>query len=268
MMRNFIANTVGGLSGLMTIYESFTTAKFIRHLAPQGPDDLFFCMDRNQSIRREAFSWKDVGISVTGRSQPLKINYRTTEEIYQFSEAILGTTKLQNSENNSVESIIKGPEPEVISCSTEEDEISVIAEKLVSLVQDGLHVSEIALVARTSDLLRRRAETALRISGFRGSKVKNSSRPQGRYIALTTMDNAIGLEFRAVVAIGCEESNFLSAEFGMTPEQAQNIETQERRRLYVACTRARERLVLTSAGPMTHFISSCEAVKTKVQAKA
>ena len=82
------------------------------------------------------------------------------------------------------------------------------------------------------------------------------------------MDNAIGLEFRAVIVLGCEEANFLSAEFGMMPEQAQDVETQERRRLYVACTRARERLIITSNGPMSRFIPKPESAKATVQTES
>jgi hypothetical protein len=44
----------------------FTTIELtlIRHLAPAGPDDLFFSEDRRQSIRKGSFTWRDVGVEV------------------------------------------------------------------------------------------------------------------------------------------------------------------------------------------------------------
>lgn len=228
----------------------------IRYLAPKGFDDLFFCEDRRQSVRRGAFHWSHVGVDVKGRSFGLGLNYRTTEQIWRFSDRILGSSDPNESSQNNTQSLLQGEDPEIISCLEEDEEVAAICLKLRALTQDGFLAHEIAIIARNSGLLRARAERAARMAGLRSVELFKETAAEGSYITLTTMENAIGLEFRAVIVIGCEAESRHDYSVGLKDTRIQYREDvrSEAARLYIACTRARERLILTSAGPMSSLL--------------
>ena len=55
--------------------------RFLAGIAADGPDALFFAGDLGQRIFQQPFSWKTLGVDVRGRSQTLKVNYRTSHQI-------------------------------------------------------------------------------------------------------------------------------------------------------------------------------------------
>ncbi len=72
-----------------------------------------------------------------------------------------------------------------------------------------------------------------------------------------TMHRAKGLEFKAVAVVGCDYDALPPAH--VLREQADDADRdelieQERQLLYVAATRARERLLLSHSGKATRFL--------------
>ena len=63
--------------------------RMLRAAVPAGPNDLFIAGDTHQRIYTNRVSLKRVGIDVTGRSERLKVNYRTTAEILGWSLGVL-----------------------------------------------------------------------------------------------------------------------------------------------------------------------------------
>lgn len=76
--------------------------------------------------------------------------------------------------------------------------------------------------------------------------------------ALCTMHLAKGLEFRAVAVMACDDeiipSQHRIEEVGEDADLAEVYET-ERQLLYVACTRARDYLLVTSGGQPSEFLA-------------
>jgi superfamily I DNA/RNA helicase len=71
------------------------------------------------------------------------------------------------------------------------------------------------------------------------------------------MHLAKGLEFRAVAVMACDESVLPDAhriEAASDPSELEDIYNSERQLLYVACTRARDRLLVSSAGEASEFL--------------
>lgn len=71
----------------------------------------------------------------------------------------------------------------------------------------------------------------------------------GEYVTLTTVHGVKGLEYKVVFIVGCEENIFPSSKALNNPAEME----EERRCMYVAITRAQERLYLTSAGNRFRF---------------
>ena len=62
--------------------------RFVRALAAPGKNDLLLCGDSGQRIYKSRTSLLSCGLDVRGRSTQLKINYRTTQQIRRFSDAL------------------------------------------------------------------------------------------------------------------------------------------------------------------------------------
>ena len=82
------------------------------------------------------------------------------------------------------------------------------------------------------------------------------------------MHLAKGLEFRAVVVMACDDEVIPSQERIETIADNADLEdvyTTERHLLYVACTRARDHLLVTGVEPGSEFLRrSCELLKSVV----
>ncbi|WP_343227030.1 3'-5' exonuclease [Rhizobium ruizarguesonis] len=76
-------------------------------------------------------------------------------------------------------------------------------------------------------------------------------------IVTSPMSLAKGLEFRAVVVVACDEAILsLDERVADAADEAEldDVYGTERRLLYVACTRAREHLVLTGLRPGSEYL--------------
>jgi len=75
--------------------------------------------------------------------------------------------------------------------------------------------------------------------------------------SVCTMHLAKGLEFRAVVVMACDDDVIplqLRIESVMDESDLQEVYDTERHLLYVACTRARDRLLVSSVSPGSEFV--------------
>jgi hypothetical protein len=222
---------------------------FFAALAPAKSDGLFLSGDVGQRIFQHPFSWASLGVDVRGRSHTLKVCYRTSQQIRRAADKLLPTvlrdTDGLEDERRGIISVFDGPAPEVKSLATVTAEADAVRQTVESWLSDGIAPHEIGLFVRTPQLVTR-ARAA--IAGF------------ARADEMTTapMSLAKGLEFRAVVVMACDEGILpLDARVADAADEAEldDIYETERRLLYVACTRAREHLLLTGVTPTSEYLA-------------
>ena len=76
------------------------------------------------------------------------------------------------------------------------------------------------------------------------------------------MHYAKGLEFKAVIVMGCDEDKLTlmeRVEAAGNEVELEDVYETERRLLYVACTRARDRLLVTGIAPGSEFLADLRA---------
>jgi superfamily I DNA/RNA helicase len=76
-------------------------------------------------------------------------------------------------------------------------------------------------------------------------------------VSISTMHPAKGLEFRAVAVMGCDDDVIpLQARIESIGDDAdlEEVYATERHLLYVACTRARDHLMVTGVAPASEFL--------------
>ncbi|MAU98873.1 MAG: DNA helicase [Fulvimarina sp.] len=225
-------------------------------MAGGRPNGLFFAGDIGQRIFRPAFSWRSEGVEIQGRSRSLRVNYRTSQEIRRQADGLLPSTLVEadGSEDNrvGVQSLFAGPEPAVQVLGKVEEERDAVAKWLLARLAEGMEGRSIALVVRSEAEIDR-AAAAARAAGLATTLTHSDATA----VRLAVMHDVKGLEFRAVAILACEE--------GVIPSQARMMEAAdaaalaevyatERHLLYVACTRARENLLVTAVEPASEFL--------------
>lgn len=221
--------------------------RFFAALAPAGADGLFLAGDLGQRIFQHPFSWASLGVDVRGRSQTLKVCYRTSQQIRRAADHLLPIVLCDSDgledERRGIISVFEGPAPEVRVLADQAAERGLVQETVEAWLADGIAPHEIGVFVRTSALVPR-ARAAL--SGF-ADEARVTTAP---------MSLAKGLEFRAVVVMACDEGVLpLDERVSDAADEAEldEIYETERRLLYVACTRAREHLLLTGVRPASPY---------------
>ena len=239
--------------------------RMLAAIAPSGPDAPFFSGDIGQRIFQQPFFWRSLGIDVRGRSQTLNVNYRTSHQIRQMADRLLpkvvrDVDGLEQDRTGTV-SIFNGPAPTIIRAIDKSDETGKVANFLKAAIADGILPMEIGVFVRSRDEMPR-AREAVRQAAMKPLELSGRAEPPGDRVAIRTMHLAKGLEFRAVVVMACDDD--------ILPQQAR-VETvadeieldevyeTERHLFYVACTRARDRLLVSGVAPASEFLDDFEA---------
>jgi hypothetical protein len=231
----------------------------LRALVRSAADDLLVCGDAGQRIFVRPIALARVGIDVRGRSTRLRVNYRTTDQIRSFADRLLPKAdegEGSDSDRRTV-SLLHGLEPVVAAHRTIDGEIAGLTEWVKGLLTDGYRPGEVAIFARSETILRERAEPALRKLGLVPHPLRDETPPAVKDVGIGTMHRAKGLEFKAVAVVGCDYDvlppAYVLRELADDADRDELVE-QERQLLYVAATRARERLLMSHTGKPTRFL--------------
>jgi hypothetical protein len=222
--------------------------RFFAALAPAGANGLFLSGDIGQRIFQHPFSWANLGVDVRGRSHTLKVCYRTSQQIRRAADKLLPTVLRDSDgvedERRGIVSVFNGPPPEVKGVASVAAEAEIVRTAVESWFAEGIAPREIGLFVRTAQLVPRARAAVAVLTGE-------------DQITTAPMSLAKGLEFRAVAVMACEEGVLpLDERVADAADEAElnDIYETERRLLYVACTRAREHLLLTGTVPTSEYL--------------
>jgi len=151
-------------------------------------------------------------------------------------------------------SVFNGPIPKVEIGKGLADEERLVAAWLQSLAP--INPTEICVIVRSEAQLER-AQSAVKQAALPFHVLSAKSEPTPGAVSICTMHQAKGLEFRAVAVMACDAEVLPLQERIEAVTDASDLEevyNTERHLLYVACTRAREHLMLTSAGLPSEFL--------------
>jgi mRNA-degrading endonuclease RelE of RelBE toxin-antitoxin system len=239
--------------------------RFLAALGGDRPEALFFAGDLGQRIFQQPFSWKSLGVDVRGRSRTLRVNYRTSHQIRMQADRLLGAVMADvdgNAEDRSdTVSVFNGPPPSVIVLDTEGEEIAAVGKWLAELGTQGLTPHEIGVFVRSAAQLGR-ARAAVEAAGLAFRVLDEHVQTASGFVSVSTMHLAKGLEFRAVVVMACDDEVIpLQERIEAVGDDAdlQEVYDTERHLLYVACTRARDHLLVTGVSPASEFLDDMKA---------
>ena len=235
--------------------------RMLAAIADQNPDALFFAGDLGQRIFQEPFSWKALGIDIRGRSHTLKVNYRTSHQIRQTVDRLLPPL-VRDVDGNEEDrrgtvSVFNGPDPVVRVFEDNKQEIEGLALWVREAIEDGIEPGEIGIFVRSTNELSR-ARAVVKQASQTPLELSDRVEERNGCIAIGTMHLAKGLEFKAVVVMACDDDIVpLQERIETVADETELDEVYETERhlLYVACTRARDRLVVSGVQPASEFFA-------------
>jgi len=227
--------------------------RFLKALVGMGENGLFFAGDTGQRIFRQPFSWTQLGIDVRGRSRILRVNYRTSHQIRISADRLLDSSIVDpdgtaETRDDTV-SVFNGPQPDITICRSQKEETDRVSHWIRERIVDGIQPRSIGVIVRSEEESERAQRVVAKAVGIESD---------GREVPqIVTMHTAKGLEFSAVAVMACDDTVIPSAERIENVGDAGDLEevyTTERHLLYVACTRARDRLLVTGVDPASEFL--------------
>ncbi len=172
------------------------------------------------------------GINVRGRSRRLKINYRTSEQIRLLAHGILNNVEVDDLDGGTVEtigdrSVFRGPEPQIVNCSSQEEAAEAISIWVKGLIENtGLGTHEICITPANDAVLSNLENAGIKTLELKPRQKDPGQEEQG--IRYGTKKRIKGLEFKAVALIADSSYEQKKSRFAD----------------YVAATRAREHLLV------------------------
>jgi superfamily I DNA/RNA helicase/mRNA-degrading endonuclease RelE of RelBE toxin-antitoxin system len=247
---------------------SVAQLRFLAALGSGKPNSLFFAGDLGQRIFQQPFSWKALGVDIRGRSRTLHINYRTSHQIRTQADRLLGP-ELSDVDGITEErlgtiSVFNGPAPEIRVLKSSAKETQTVGEWLRNRNNQGVVPNEIGVFVRSEAELDR-ARAAVAKSGLPFTMLDDKVETTDGDVSICTMHLAKGLEFRAVVVMACDDEIIplqQRIETAADDSDLEEVYNTERHLLYVACTRARDHLLVTSVEPASEFLDDLRASGT------
>jgi superfamily I DNA/RNA helicase len=244
---------------------SIPQLRFLAVLGGARPNALFFSGDLGQRIFQQPFSWKALGVDVRGRSKTLRVNYRTSHQIREQADRLLGP-EITDVDGNREDrrhtvSAFNGPPPQIRTFESEQEETKAIGAWLQSLSDEGIHPHEVGVFVRSPAQVRR-ATAAVSAANLSPKVLDDRVEIKTGSVNIASMHLAKGLEFRAVAVMACDD------EILPLQDRIENVGDDgdlrevydtERQLLYVACTRARDHLWISGVDPPSEFLDDLKS---------
>ncbi|MCA1792918.1 MAG: hypothetical protein LC660_03425, partial [Desulfobacteraceae bacterium] len=209
---------------------------------------------------QQPFSWKTLGVNILGRSSTLRINYRTSHQIRKQADLLLDPVIADVDGNrekrNHTIAVFNGPSPKIAEYPDHKEEVGAVAAWLIQCHNQGIVPSETGVFVRSQTEIPR-AVAAVESAGLPYTVLDDKIQLKSGQVSISTMHLAKGLEFKAVAVMACDEDVIPSLhriEAVGDDADLDDVYNTERHLLYVACTRAREHLLVTGTRPVSEFV--------------
>jgi superfamily I DNA/RNA helicase len=219
-------------------------------------DGLFIAGDGAQRIYPGGFTLRQAGVEVRGRTTVLRVNYRNTSEVIDAAMAVAGSEDVEDldeeyrRDDGTADAGRSGAPVELLAARDPESELDAVIDRLRELLDrdDPLGPGDVAVCCSTN----RQAKAARRVlesAGFGCQELADYDGQPNHLVKVGTHHRAKGLEFKVVFLPGLTDGAFPHPQQpGMDDREYADQRALDLSALFVAMTRARDRLVLACGG--------------------
>ncbi len=228
---------------------------------------LTIAADIAQKIYKTSFTWKEVGIDISGRSsKSLSKSFRSTKQIVELAEDLMKEnrkhSKVVDEYTDVVYPDVEGDKPRVSFFDSKTEENLYLVELLKKY---PIKKEVIGVICRTQKTLYS-LRSLIQKNGLDCETVKKSSNGDMDWsllkpgIKLVIAHSSKGLEFERVIIPYLNDSEYPFKSYKIDDNQLEEYLQIERSILYVAMTRARSSLVmLCEKNAYSRFIDEFES---------
>jgi hypothetical protein len=214
---------------------------------------LFLVADPTQGFLGRKATWKSLGLEARGRSHQLRHSYRTTREIMQFATLFY---RLRLSEEKDDDILVpdmlnmpKGAIPQIITLNSAQDEIARVANEVEEFLRQGYPRQHLLLLHANGQGGQALIEAINHRMGKNTAMDPKDIYP-GDYVRVTTLNAGAGLESPIVFLVGLRELFEEEQSIRLSDDEREAIIQDNTRKVYMAATRAGQRLVFTFVGDL------------------
>lgn len=232
--------------------------RMLRALAgTQRRNDMYLSGDSRQRIYGGRVSLSQCGIAINNRSRVLKLNYRTTDEIYSFAMQLQRDYQYDDMDGAAVTKdkstcIFHGPAPFIRKFDSLDREAQEMIRDIRNMISNSVLPSDICIMVRSNSLLteiRKRLEmNGLQVLTVTNQQPDEKEKPGVR---IMTMHRGKGMEF-SYVYLPCLREDVIPSkrdlEKAEDEEMLNEIMLSEANLLSVAITRAKHQVWLSYSG--------------------
>jgi superfamily I DNA/RNA helicase len=227
-----------------------------RIVKPQS-GHLFIAADPTQGFLGRGTSWRSIGIDARQRTHNLRRSYRTTYEILNFATLLYRKRAPTNDADDEIlepdlMNMPRGVLPVLVPVRGAQDEISVVTTEIAALHRSGYPLRDVLVLHAEYgvDALIRSINRQL----GEGKAVDPKDSLPGDCVRVTTLNAGTGLESPVVFLVGLNRLFEREQSLRLSEEDAEQLILENTRKLYMAATRAGQRLVITYAGQVPQAI--------------
>lgn len=222
-------------------------------LKPKG--HLFVVADPTQGFLRRGGSWKTAGLEVRGRSIRLDRSYRTTPAILDFA-ARMYQMRLPDDEEAIIPQAapqVQSEPPQIIALDSEQDEMTRVVNEIRALCERDVPLEHILVLHPDWQGVEQMLERLRR--EFGNAAIADPKKiPPGKHLRVCTMNAATGLESPIVFVMGVHRLYEAEQDPLLSDEERAELIRSNTRQLYMAFTRAAQRLAITCVGDPPPFL--------------
>ncbi|MDY7079696.1 MAG: DEAD/DEAH box helicase family protein [Chloroflexota bacterium] len=214
---------------------------------------LFLAADPTQGFLHRGESWKSIaGLEVRGHSHQLRRSYRTTQAILSCALTFYRQRVPEDTDDLLLPDwtgMQEGKPPLLLRFGSPQDERARIVNEVTQAVEQGVplrHILVLLASARGEDALREALNQRLGEGTARDPK----DVLPGDFIRVTTINAGTGLEGPVVVVAGIHEMFEREGSLRFSEDERAELVRKNTRKLYMAFTRAGQRLILTYVGDL------------------
>lgn len=220
-------------------------------LKPQG--HLFMVADPTQGFLKRGQSWLASGLEVRGRSERLARSYRTTRDILEYAVRLYQRRLPGEQEEDiivpALHEMPRGRAPELLTFSSEQDEVARLVDEIRRFRQAGGNPGHLLVLHPTWEDTRTILQRLRSVFGANAAADPREQQPIAEQtIRVCTLDAATGLEAPIVFVLGLHRLLQTEQDLHLSRDEQAELVRDNTRRLYMACTRAGQRLVLCHVG--------------------
>jgi superfamily I DNA/RNA helicase len=220
---------------------------------------LFLVADPTQGFLGRGTSWKSLGLEARGHTHNLRRSYRTTREIMQFA-TLLYRLRLADEKDDDILipdllNMPSGAFPQIIPLTSSQDEIARVANEVESLVKQGFPKKHLLLLHSDGVGVKNLIQAIDDRLGKNAAFDPKDNYP-GDYVRVTTINAGAGLESHIVFLVGLRLLFEEEQSLRLSDEEREGLIRDNTRKLYMAATRAGQRLVLTYSGELPEVLKA------------